>query len=146
MPSRRRSRARLAEAIVDAVSSPLLVLDGQLQVLSANRAYGDRFGGEPGQTVGHGVFDIEHRRWDLPALHELLETPWLPGPGVAQRQADVQLPSTSGGRVRLDVRRVARQAGDTPVLLLSITAADAAAPRASKAAKAAKVSKAPKGA
>ncbi len=138
--------SRLAEAIVDAVSSPLLVLDGQLQVLSANRAYGDRFGGEPGQTVGHGVFDIEHRRWDLPALHELLEAPWLPGPGVAQRQADVQLPGTSGGRVRLDVRRVARQAGDTPVLLLSITAADAAAPRASKAAKAAKVSKAPKGA
>ncbi|MDH5541238.1 MAG: PAS domain-containing protein, partial [Rhizobacter sp.] len=46
-----RKARNLAEAIVDTVHDPLMVLDKNLQVLSANRSYFREFGGTPQNTA-----------------------------------------------------------------------------------------------
>jgi len=51
-------------------------LDPKLRVLTANRAFYRRFGCAPAGTVGHGLFELRQRHWDLPAVHELLEAGW----------------------------------------------------------------------
>jgi two-component system CheB/CheR fusion protein len=112
----------LAEAIVDAVAHPLIVLDGRLQVISANRAYCERFGDDPRTTVGAGIFEVGQRRWDLPALRELLETPWPSRQGAETRQAEVALPGADAPRIRLDARRVIGEPAGREVVLLSISA------------------------
>lgn len=116
---------RLAEAIVDAVTGVLLVLDAQLKVISANRAYYRQFGGEPGATVGSSFFEITHRRWDLAAVHALLEAPWQPGADADRRTAEVSLRG-EGATYRLDARRIAGRPRERGVLLLSISAAESA--------------------
>ena len=117
----------IAQAIVDAVSSPLLALDGQLKVISANQAFYASFGGEPSLTVGRAIFEITDQRWDVPGVHAFLETPWQAGPGPELRQADVSLRGDGARPFKLDARRVARKPGDRQVLLLSISPAQAAA-------------------
>ena len=63
----------LAENIVDTVREPLLVLDSNLQVVSANRAFYSYFQVTISETVGRKIYDLGDRQWNIPALRELLE-------------------------------------------------------------------------
>lgn len=62
-----------AEDIVETVREPLLVLDSDLRVESANRSFYRAFGVGPRETVRRRVYEIGNRQWDIPRLRELLE-------------------------------------------------------------------------
>ncbi len=65
--------ARLyAESIVDTVREPLLVLDGQLRVLSANRSFYSAFKVSEQATVGQSLYELGNRQWDVPRLRSVL--------------------------------------------------------------------------
>ena len=68
-----RQARELAEAVVDTVPEPLLVLDGALKVVSANRAFFRQFGGLAASVVGQPLFGMEAGQWDFAALRDLLE-------------------------------------------------------------------------
>jgi two-component system CheB/CheR fusion protein len=61
-----------ARNIVEAVQMPLVVIDGQLRVLSANDAFFTGFGVSPAETEGRGFFDIGGGCWDTPELRRSL--------------------------------------------------------------------------
>ncbi|MEO2089076.1 MAG: PAS domain S-box protein, partial [Gemmataceae bacterium] len=63
----------LAEGIVQTVREPLVVLDGELVVWMANRAFYRTFHTTPDQTEGQSLFALGGRQWDKPRLRELLE-------------------------------------------------------------------------
>lgn len=62
----------LAQAIVDTIREPLLVLDHDLHVLNASRSYYRKFGLHPKDTVGRMLYDLGDGEWDIPALRSLL--------------------------------------------------------------------------
>ena len=64
---------RYAENTVEAVREPMLVLDDQQRVESANQAFYRNFRVTPGETVGKRLYDLGNRQWDIPHLRELLE-------------------------------------------------------------------------
>jgi len=65
--------ARLyAESIVDTVREPLLVLDGDLRVCSANRSFYSTFHLAQEEAVGKLLYDLGQREWDQPRLRTLL--------------------------------------------------------------------------
>ncbi len=66
-------RARdYAESIVDTVREPLLVLDEEMRVCSANQSFYSAFDASPEETVGRVLFDLGRREWDVPELRTLL--------------------------------------------------------------------------
>ncbi len=64
----------LAQAIVNTIPEPFLVLDGQLRVLAASRSFYAAFKVDPEQTHGCLLYDLGDGQWDIPALRLLLET------------------------------------------------------------------------
>jgi len=62
-----------AEAIIETVREPLLVLDDQLRVESANRSFYRTFRVAPAETIGQRIFDLGNRQWDIPRLQTMLE-------------------------------------------------------------------------
>ena len=62
-----------AENIVETVREPLLVLDGDLKIVSANRSFFQTFKVTPGETLGRLIYDLGNRQWDIPRLRILLE-------------------------------------------------------------------------
>jgi PAS domain S-box-containing protein len=62
-----------AEAIVQTVREPLVVLDADLRVRTANRAFYETFGASAPETEGRHLFELGGRQWDIPRLRELLE-------------------------------------------------------------------------
>ncbi len=61
-----------ARNVVEAVPMPLVVIDGQMRVLSVNEAFLTGFGVSPAEAVGHGFFDIGGGSWDTPELRRSL--------------------------------------------------------------------------
>jgi diguanylate cyclase (GGDEF)-like protein/PAS domain S-box-containing protein len=64
---------RYAEDILQTVREPLLVLDSDLRVRSANRSFFDTFRRTPAETIGCHLYELGGREWDLPRLRTLLE-------------------------------------------------------------------------
>lgn len=65
---------RYAQAIVDTVRYPLLVLDSDLKVISANRSFYKTFRVRSEDTEGKILYELGDRDWDIPKLRELLES------------------------------------------------------------------------
>jgi two-component system CheB/CheR fusion protein len=120
-----RKARGLAEAIVDAMPEPLLVLDASLQVLSANQAFYREFGRAAADTVGRKVFQIGAAEWDTPMLHELLETR-LPRDGrLLGETARLAFPASAPRRIRLTAQRIAESGADFLLLLVCGIESDA---------------------
>ncbi|MFC1620721.1 PAS domain-containing protein [Candidatus Omnitrophota bacterium] len=62
-----------AESIVDTVREPLIVLGADLKIISANRSFYQIFKVNPEETVGHFIYDLGNKQWDIPKLRHLLE-------------------------------------------------------------------------
>ncbi len=64
----------LAQAIVNTIPEPFLVLDDRLRVLTASRSFYRIFGVDEENTIGHLLYSLGDNQWDIPALRILLET------------------------------------------------------------------------
>jgi PAS domain S-box-containing protein len=64
---------RYAESIVETIREPLLVLDADMKIISANRNFYRTFKVTPGETIGTFIYDLGNKQWDIPKLRELLE-------------------------------------------------------------------------
>jgi two-component system CheB/CheR fusion protein len=75
----KQTEARLQEArdyaqsIIATIREPLVVLDGELRIVSASRSFYQTFAIEPAETEGQLLYEIGGRQWDIAALRQLLE-------------------------------------------------------------------------
>lgn len=68
-----RDEDALANAILETVRLPLLALDGDLRVETANDAFLKQFQVSRDDTLGHLIYDVGNGQWDTPELRQLLE-------------------------------------------------------------------------
>lgn len=61
------------EQIVATVREPLVVLDGDLSVCSANESFYRTFEDKAARVEGRRIFELGNGQWDIPRLRELLE-------------------------------------------------------------------------
>jgi two-component system CheB/CheR fusion protein len=61
-----------ANAIVETVVEPLLVLDSGLRIEKANRAFYEDYHATPEETEGRFLFELGSGEWDIPALRAAL--------------------------------------------------------------------------
>ncbi len=66
--------ARLyAEAVIRTSRTPLLVLDMDHRVVSANRAFYETFEIDEGEVVGRRIYELGNGQWAIPRVRSLLE-------------------------------------------------------------------------
>lgn len=75
----KRSNAQLieardyADAIVETIWEPLIVLNSDLRVITANRSFYETFQVSPVQTEQHSIFELGNEQWNIPQLRSQLE-------------------------------------------------------------------------
>jgi len=62
-----------AEAIVETVREPLVILNQNLQVVKANKAFYETFRAVREETEERRIYDLGNGQWNIPKLRELLE-------------------------------------------------------------------------
>ena len=98
-----------AQGIVETLREPLLVLNGNLRVISANSAFYQFFKGVPQETENRLIYELGDRQWDIPALRNLLEE-ILPKDSVFQDfRVDADFPLIGRRTMLLNARRLHRE-------------------------------------
>jgi chemotaxis protein methyltransferase CheR len=110
----------LAEAIVDAIREPLLVLDPDLRVIAASRSFYRTFAVTPRKTEGKLVFDLGGGQWNIPGLRALLEDVIPKRRTVDAYEVEHEFPAIGRRVMLLDARRVFDEDGAASAILLAI--------------------------
>jgi PAS domain S-box-containing protein len=109
-----------AESIVDSVREPLVVLDAELRVVSANRAFFQTFHVVKEETEGKRLYDLGNRQWDIPALRKSLEELLLQNKILNGYEVEHVLPEVGQRHMLLNARRVYRAGNHSELVLLAI--------------------------
>ena len=110
----------LAEAIVDAIREPLLVLDPDLRVIAASRSFYRTFAVTPRTTEGRLVFDLGEGQWNIPGLRTLLEDIIPKRRTVEAYEVEHEFPSIGRRVMLLNARRVFDEDRSASAILLAI--------------------------
>ena len=110
----------LAHSIVDTVREPMLVLDTDLRVIAASRAFYSRFKVRPEDTQGRLLYTLGDGQWDIPKLRVLLEQ-IIPEHGVMEDyEVEHEFPGIGHRTMCLNARQVVYTAGAASTILLGI--------------------------
>jgi two-component system CheB/CheR fusion protein len=109
-----------SESIIATMREPFLVLNRNLRVQTANRAYYEKFGVSEEETEGGSIYTLQGGEWDKPALRTALGT-------VLSRESrikDIEVLygfRTGGERVLLlNASRIFRKDNEEQLILLAI--------------------------
>jgi len=105
---------------VETVREPLLALDAELRVISANRAFYRTFKITPDEVGGKFIYELGNRQWDIPALRELLEQILPQNTKFDDFEEEHDFPATARRVMLLNARRIYREANKTQMILLAI--------------------------
>lgn len=109
-----------SEAIVRTVHDPLIVLDADLRVQSANPAFYRMFQVAPGETEGQLLYELGNGQWANQDLRRLLEQ-LLPEQGqVAGFEIDHEFPTIGPRRMLVNANRIAGYDDRSDMILIAI--------------------------
>jgi two-component system, chemotaxis family, CheB/CheR fusion protein len=111
---------RFAEAIVQTVREPLLVLDGNLCGVSANPAFYDSFGVSAANTMTRSVFEFAGGEWNIPTLRVLLERVLRTGEPFDDVEVEHDFATGGHRTMLLNARRIGSQHNGPPLILMAI--------------------------
>ena len=95
-----------ADAIVETVREPMLVLDANFRVVAASRAFYAGFRVNSEDTEGKLLYELGDGQWDIPKLHALLEK-IIPDKGVMDDyEVAHEFPDIGQRTMLLNARRV----------------------------------------
>jgi chemotaxis protein methyltransferase CheR len=109
----------LAQAIVNTIPEPFLVLDADLRVLEASRSFYEVFKVESAATQGRMLYALGDGQWDIPALRLLLETILPERVAMDQFEVDHDFPGIGRRVMLLNARKVLYDESDTMAILLA---------------------------
>ena len=109
-----------ADAIVETVREPMLVLDAQLRVVAASRAFCRHFKVSAEDTKGKLLYELGDGQWDIPELHALLEK-IIPDKGVMEDyEVWQEFPSIGQRTMLLNARQVVQETDKRTHILVGI--------------------------
>ncbi|MDD5472513.1 MAG: PAS domain S-box protein [Candidatus Methanoperedens sp.] len=111
---------RYAENIIETVREPFVVLDKDLNVLSANRSFYSTFKVTPGETVGNLIYDIGNRQWDIPSLRMLLEEILPKNTQFKNFEVSHKFKTIGQKTMLLNALQIYKEGIGTPMILLAI--------------------------
>ena len=110
----------LAQAIVDTVREPLLVLDRDLRVVVASRSFYLTFGMTRQATQGRKIYDLDDGVWNIPELRLLLEK-IVPEHGVMEGfEVERDFPRIGRRTMLLNARKVFYEGNGHTTILLAL--------------------------
>ncbi|MEA5448808.1 chemotaxis protein CheB [Leptolyngbya sp. CCNP1308] len=108
-----------ADAIVQTVREPLVVLTDDLRVVTANQQFYQTFRVNPGDTEGRSIFDLGNGQWNIPQLRSLLYDLLPQNSQVDDFEVQHDFETIGPQTMRLNARKMVRSE-DCDLILLAI--------------------------
>jgi PAS domain S-box-containing protein len=109
-----------AENIVETVRKPLVVLDSDLRLLTANHSFYETFKVTHEETIGHFIYDLGNRQWDIPRLRVLIESILPHDTVLNDYEVDHEFPGIGRKIILLNARQIFRKNIGSHIILLAM--------------------------
>jgi len=106
--------------ILGSVREPLMLLDSDLKVVTANHSFYNTFNVKPDETEGRLIYDLGNRQWDIPKLRELLEDILPENSAFNDFEVEHNFETIGRKIMHLNARRIYREVNQTQLILLAI--------------------------
>jgi len=113
-------RTEYAESIIRTIREPLVVLNGDLRVVSANSSFYRMFQVTRKEVEGQILYDMGNRQWDIPDLQNLLDDVLLENTQVEDFLVEHEFPRIGRKRMLLNARRIEHENGHGQLILVAI--------------------------
>jgi len=110
----------LAERIVQTISVPILILDGNLRVVADNRAFQEAFRVQPEAARGELVYEIGGGEWNIPELRRLLGEILEKNAAFQGYRVEHTFPRIGRHTMELSARALVEEAERPDLILLAI--------------------------
>jgi len=109
-----------AEAIVETVLDPLVILDESFRVQAANRSFYETFNVTARETEGKLIYDLGSGQWDIQTLRTLLTNVLATAEEFRGFEVHFDFPSIGRRTMLLNAGEVRQEAGKRRLILLGI--------------------------
>jgi len=109
-----------AENIVETVRRPLVVMDSDLIILSANQSFYSTFNVKAEETIGNFIYDLGNRQWDVPGLRALLEDSLRRDTGFNNYEVEHDFPGIGHRIIQLNARQISQKNIGSRIILLAM--------------------------
>lgn len=120
VPAQKALSDIIASDIVETIPSALLILDRNLNITSANRAFYQMFRTSADSTEGCLIYDLGNRQWDIPALRSLLESVIPHRASVEGFEVEHVFPAIGRRTMLVNARKILRPGDHDGFILLAI--------------------------
>jgi two-component sensor histidine kinase len=111
----------LAMAVVASSRGPLLLLDGDLNIVAASASFTRIFEVDAAGAVGGQLSAVGHGEWDLPQLRSLLVATLSGAAQIEAYEIDLRRPSSPTRRLVIHAERLAYSDREHPRLLVAVS-------------------------
>lgn len=111
---------KYSEAIISTIHDPMVILDKDLRIKTANRSFYQRFYLTEEDTEGMSFYDIAARKWNIPKLRELMNGINSGNSGFKDLEIEQTFPRTGRVIMRLNAKRIVQHAHREQLILLAI--------------------------
>jgi two-component system CheB/CheR fusion protein len=109
-----------ADAMIETLREPVVVLDGGLRVMRANRAFYECFKTTAAETESCFLYDLGNRQWNIPALRTLLEEILPQNRSLWDYEVTPTFPTIGIRTMRLNARRLPGDQHRPELILLAL--------------------------
>jgi two-component system, chemotaxis family, CheB/CheR fusion protein len=109
-----------AEAVFGTIREAVIVLDAELRVKSANRAFYKIFQSKEDVTEGMLIYELGNRQWDIPELRSLLENVVYNDTPVFGHEIQHEFPGVGKKIMLVNARRIVQKIHRQQLVLLAI--------------------------
>ncbi len=111
---------KLADAVIQTVREPLLVLDKDMMVVSANNSFYKTFRVTPEETLKKILYDLGNKQWDISTLRNLLEDLLPSKIDLQDYIVENDFPIIGYKKIVLNARQIYQKGKGTDMILLAM--------------------------
>jgi PAS domain S-box-containing protein len=109
---------QLTQSIVDTIRDPLVVLESDMTIVMASKAFLTMFGIEEAEARGRHIFDVGQRQWDVPDLRHLMEKVLPENKPIEGFEIEDEFPGLGRRVFNLNARKISQPGNHSHRMLL----------------------------
>jgi len=108
-----------SEAILATIHEPMIVLDKNVRVKSANKSFYEKFNMKEASTEGILLYELGNKQWNIPRLRKLIENVYSKGKGFEDFEVNLQFAGIGETIMLLNAKRIVQSSHNEHLTLLA---------------------------
>ena len=109
-----------SEAILSTIHEPMVILDKNLRVKSANKSFYEKFHTDESKTEGFLLHELGNKQWKIPQLLKQIEAFYSKGKSFENFEVKLTFPKTGEKIMLLNAKRFAQSNNNEHLILLAM--------------------------